>query len=191
MSSGITPYVYNTLPATLVAHGLYFISDPIEANKMEIYLADMTGTTARRIPTNADIQAEIANALAAENNIDYQVDYTAMQSATYATNSLVYVQDATADPTVDSGAALYFYNKAQDTFYKAAEFESMDLVINWATLQDKPVSPVADIDDAVNKRHTHANLSSLDQLTVNGDGDLVVGTTVINGKIALGSAAEW
>lgn len=40
---------------------------------------------------------------------------------------MVYVGDATADPTVKSGGALYIWNSVGSTWVKLAEFESMDL----------------------------------------------------------------
>ena len=48
----------------------------------------------------------------------------------------VYVKDANADPTVDSGGAYYLYD---DTgWIKTGEAESMDAVQSWANITDKP-----------------------------------------------------
>ena len=44
-------------------------------------------------------------------------------------NSFVLVSDASADATVDVGAALYFYNVAEESFLKIAEYESLDFVL--------------------------------------------------------------
>lgn len=84
----------------------------------------------------------------------------------------VWVRDATADPTVDAGAARYLYDGA--AWIKTAETESMDLVLDWALIQNKPSSTVADIDDAVAKRHEHANKTDvLDKLSKDADGNLL------------------
>lgn len=40
----------------------------------------------------------------------------------------------------------------------------------WEAIANKPTSAIADIDDAVNKRHTHANLTTLDKIGENPDG---------------------
>lgn len=42
-------------------------------------------------------------------------------------SGFVLVVDATDDPTVDVGAALYFYDKVGDAFTKVSEYESLDL----------------------------------------------------------------
>lgn len=48
---------------------------------------------------------------------------------------------------------------------KIAESESLDVVVNWDSIQNKPSSTVADIDDAVTKKHEHSNKAVLDSLT--------------------------
>ena len=64
-------------------------------------------------------------------------DIAERDALTLTKNSFVVVADATADPTVNAGAAMYFYNKSDDSFMKIAEYESMDLVIpNKAILED-------------------------------------------------------
>ena len=55
---------------------------------------------------------------------------------------------------------------------KTAEAESMDVVLKWANLQDKPTATVLEIDEAVAKKHEHANKADvLDKLGV-ADGKL-------------------
>jgi hypothetical protein len=46
----------------------------------------------------------------------------------------------------------------------------MDLIVNWADIQNKPTSSVADIDDAVTKKHTHTNKTQLDKVGEDGNG---------------------
>jgi hypothetical protein len=46
----------------------------------------------------------------------------------------------------------------------------MDVVINWANIQNKPTSSVVDIDDAVTKKHTHTNKTELDKVGEDGNG---------------------
>lgn len=40
----------------------------------------------------------------------------------------------------------------------------MDLILSWNNINGRPTSAVADIDDAVTKRHTHANKALLDKV---------------------------
>src|SRR5699024_3714701 len=54
--------------------------------------------------------------------------------------------------------------------------------VNYDDLVDKPESTITQIDDAVTKKHEHSNKESLDKITVNNDGDLVVDGKVIELK---------
>ncbi|MFW6007979.1 MAG: hypothetical protein ACOCP8_01830 [archaeon] len=75
----------------------------------------------------------------------------------------IFVTDASDDPTVDSGGAEYIWSDTE--FIKISETESMDLIINWSDVADKPNSSTTNIDDAVDKRHSHSNLSILNDTT--------------------------
>lgn len=99
---------------------------------------------------------------------------TAMKAADinkiYA-GELVMVTDASEDPTVESGWAIYrrLTNAADLTdlasWQKIAEKESLDVVVSWDNLKDKPTSTVSAIDAAVTNSHTHANKAVLDKLS--------------------------
>lgn len=95
-----------------------------------------------------------------------------------------WVIDASADPTVDRGGAKYIYQSEEVGWVKTAEAESMDVVLKWANLQDKPASAVLEIDDAVTKKHEHANKADvLDKLGV-ADGKLQLdGADVDSGAV--------
>jgi len=105
---------------------------------------------------------------------------------------LVWVNDASADATVTSGWAIYrkkvdttpasldytIVNDVPETtegagdgrtagWTKVSESESLDVVVDWANIQNKPSSTVAQIDQAVADDHTHANKSTLDLITYN------------------------
>ncbi|MBQ7609103.1 MAG: hypothetical protein IJU76_14230 [Desulfovibrionaceae bacterium] len=99
-------------------------------------------------------------------------------------SQLCWVIDASADPTVTAGAALYLSSVSGQTvtWAKLTEVESLDLIVRWADIQDKPSSTVADIDDAVTKKHAHANASVLDAISTNA----LTGNLVFN-NVELGS----
>lgn len=84
---------------------------------------------------------------------------------------LVMVTDASEDPTVESGWAIYRrLTSASDltdlaSWQKIAEKESLDVVVSWENLKDKPTSTVSAIDAAVTNSHTHANKAVLDKLS--------------------------
>lgn len=108
--------------------------------------------------------------------------------ADLADGAKVFVEDASADALVDSGWAIYRYRAAKEAvgtegeegyvaaveagWTKVSEGESLDIVHDWGNIRNKPASAVADIDDAVAKRHEHANKADcLDKLSV-ADGKL-------------------
>lgn len=78
--------------------------------------------------TDSKVAQEIGN-LDLSGVVLYAADIAGRDLLDMTKNSLVLVADATADATVDAGAAMYFYNVADDSWLKIAEYESLDLVI--------------------------------------------------------------
>lgn len=91
-----------------------------------------------------------------------------------AEGQIVMVTDATGDQTVKSGWAIYRRKAGTqvlntlDSWQKIAEAESIDVVLRWDNVVGRPTSTVTDIDDAVAKKHEHANKAVLDELTNSG-----------------------
>ena len=108
-----------------------------------IPLSQMPSTATSLVPNVADIAAR--NAL---TNV--------------ADGAQVRVLDASADPSVDSGWAIYTYVESTTSWSKIAEQESLDITVDWNNLQNKPVSSVSDIDTAVNKTHDQGTDTELD-----------------------------
>jgi len=74
----------------------------------------------------------------------------------------VLVEDASADPNVDSGGAYYIFRGGQ--FYKLAETESTDIVHTWDAIIGRPASTPGAIDAAVGAAHVHGQaLADIDQ----------------------------
>jgi hypothetical protein len=153
------------LPGVLEADAFYFVEN---ANFAESYLTDSVGS-AHSIGNTVMIEA-IANVLIAAavaniNQVKVVADIAARDAlADPGYNQMVLVTDAAADATVDAGAALYVFNTAGNTYTKVAEYEGMDLSITWASITGKPGSTPAEIDDAVTKRHAHANMAQLNKI---------------------------
>ena len=63
-------------------------------------------------------------------------DITARDALTTAEGLIAYVVDATGDSTVKSGGASYIYDGSN--WIKISEFESMDMIIDWTDIQNKP-----------------------------------------------------
>jgi hypothetical protein len=174
------------LPGVLEAYALYLIAPASDATLLEIVAVAADGTTARHVINKSDIQGMIDASMAAAgaNNLIIVADITARDALAPETNIQVYVQDATGDATVASGGATYLYNLSATTWIKVSEAESLDVVLAWANLQDKPSSSVTDIDDAVTKRHSHANKTELDNIGENGAGELTYKGTQVKTEYA-------
>ena len=69
----------------------------------------------------------------------------------------IFVIDASADTTVSSGWAVYRYIASTTSWLKIAEGESLDLVLDWDNIQNKPNMSASN--------HTHGNISNSGALT--------------------------
>lgn len=170
------------------ASTLYLVQDSGDSGHLELYVTGTNASETRRVVTRTDVDTKIANAIAGFSGVQVVADITARDALVLTANGLALVLDATDDSTVDTGAALYVFDQGADTWHKVAEYESMDFTLNWASLQDKPASLVADIDDAVTKRHSHANMAVLDLLTEDASGNLLYNGEGIEAKIAI---TQW
>lgn len=153
----------SSLPTTLTPSALYFVSDGVNPSLLTIHVADSTGTATRHVLTKQEVDTAISDAIAAANSMIRVANIAARNALSPTSNILVLVTDATADPGVASGAAVYFWDGSMWT--KISEFESLDVIQTWASLQNKPTSSVADIDLAVTRMHVHTNSAVLAALT--------------------------
>ena len=156
----------STLPGTPQADSFYYV---LNGNYAESYLTDDSGT-AKMIGNSVMINALVDAKLATfETGIVTDcADITARDALSLDKNSMVMVYDASADATVSSGAALYYYDHSLDSFTKVAEYESLDISLDWSAIQNAPSSTPAQIDAAVSQGHSHANKTVLDDLSDNG-----------------------
>lgn len=173
-------YKVTTLPGSLEANAFYYVENGAYA---ESYLTNSAGV-ARAVGNtamiNALIDAALANWSGAASTVSIVADITARDAliATLEANAMILVVDASADASVGSGSALYAYAADTSTIYKIAEYESMDVVLQWSDLQGGPTSTPAQIDNAVSMAHSHANKATLDKLGEDADGLLFNGQGV-------------
>lgn len=158
----------STLPGTLDPNSFYFIENGTYA---ESYLTNSAGV-ARMIGNTAMITAISSQLVTAATSIHVVANIAERDSLTLSFNAMVLVLNAVGDPTVASGAATYFYRHSNTSYTKIAEYESMDVVVQWASINGKPSSAVVDIDDAVTKRHSHTNKAQLDKIGQDAEGHL-------------------
>lgn len=93
----------------------------------------------------------------------------------------VLVLDATEDPTVTNGAAMYlgtFDATETRVWVKVMESESMDLVLQWANIQGRPISSPTQIDAHLNDISLHAGsrFEFLDTLVTSSNRLVLSGT---------------
>ncbi|MDT4835736.1 hypothetical protein FQZ97_694100 [compost metagenome] len=159
-----------TLPGSLEADSFYYVENGSYA---ESYLTNSAGE-ARSIGNSAMINALITEALSSLPSSGAPVLFVADIAARDALEAdleqavFVLVQDATDDPTVTAGAALYAWNPATSSWLKVAEYESMDVTLTWDAIQGRPTSTPAQIDTAVSQTHSHANKATLDKFSESG-----------------------
>lgn len=147
-----------------------------------MYVTGSSASTVKRVINSDDIQLMIDTSLSAMSNLEVVADIAARNALNPTRNVVVLVLNATADPTVAAGAATYVYQLSTTSWIKISEAESLDLSITWASIQGKPTSSPTDIDDAVTKRHTHANLTQLNKIGEDVNGDLTYNGTLPNTK---------
>ena len=166
------------LPGSLDAYSIYMIAPSAAGMEdyVEMYVTDSSGNP-RRIINRSDIDTMIGDAIGAANELSIVADIAARDvfiapGTTTGYAKYVYVVDATGDITVASGGATYLYNPAVGVaaWIKISEAESLDLVIDWADIQNGPLSSTTDIDDAVDKRHSHTNKTQLDNIDEDANG---------------------
>ena len=174
MSVQMKVHKVNALPGSLEASALYLVKSA-EAGLLDLYVSSKDGTEARHIISKAEIQSLVNTAVAGASNIFVVADIAARDALAPTVVTQAIVVDATADTTVKSGAATYVYNPVGTAWQKIAEHESMDLTLSWGGIVGRPTSSVAEIDDAVGKRHTHANAATLDKFGQDGDGQVTYG----------------
>ena len=176
----------NTLPATFAGSTIYVVKDA-DADFAQFYISNSAGSAVRRLPNKADIQAMVNAAVGGTSHIHVVADIAARNALAPTVVTQALVIDATADPTVNAGAATYIFNPADSQWSKIAEYESMDVILQWSSLQGKPTSAVADIDDAVAKRHAHSNLPTLEKLS-DPAGDLLYNGNYVDPVLR---ATDW
>lgn len=161
-------YKETVLPGTLQPHSIYLVAPAARPDFVEMYVTGTSAGTVKRIVDTAQIQSMIDTAIADISTLEVVADIAARNALSLSSNTQVLVLNATGDATVASGAATYVYRSSTSTWIKISEAESQDVVLQWANIQNKPTSSVADIDDAVSKRHSHANKTELDKIGESG-----------------------
>lgn len=160
------------LPATLQPHSIYLIAPTGSPSFVEMYVTGTSASTVKRIIDAAQVQSMIDASAASAGAMEVVATITARDALSPTGNLMVLVIDATGDTTVTSGAATYVYRYSTLTWIKISEAESMDVTLAWASITGKPSSSVAAIDAAVSASHSHSNLTQLNSIGQDANGNL-------------------
>lgn len=161
-----------TLPGTLEGHSIYLVAPAAKPNYVEMYVTNADATAVRRVITEQDVINLIA-ANSSGGGIQIVADIAARNALTPVNGQLVYVLNATGDPTVAKGAASYIWKADTAEWIKLTELESMDVIVQWSNIQGAPTSSPSAIDTAVANSHTHANKTELDKIGEDGNGNFI------------------
>ncbi|MEM4958985.1 MAG: hypothetical protein QXX12_03815, partial [Nanopusillaceae archaeon] len=171
----LTFHKVTALPQQLQPNSVYFVSVPAKPEYMEVYVTGTTASVVKRVLNENDIRALIQAELAGFQKILIVANIEERDNLNPTTAIFVLVLDASDDPTVESGSASYIYNPSTQQWIKIAEYESMDLILSWDKIEGRPTSPPSAIDDAVAKRHMHANKTQLDKVGEDAQGNFQYG----------------
>lgn len=155
---------FPSLPEDRHKNCLYLVK-PDGSTVIDTYLVDGQGNAYSHF--NEPRFAELFEKYSQSLNSFFIVETIANRDAlNLQFNTLVFVIDATGDPSVPEGSALYFYSRVHNLFTKVFQSTGLD----WNFLSGRPQSSPAEIDEAVAKSHSHGNKDLLDMLgTVNNN----------------------
>lgn len=175
MTASIKFYRETALPGVLQPYGVYVIAPASKPDHIELYVTNNDGTKARRIVNEEDIRALVNASLTAVSNIQVVENIGARDGLNPTSTVYVYVKDATGDGSVKAGGATYLWDTGTSAWVKISEAESMDIATTWDALTGKPDSSAAQIDQAVTNMHTHTNMTQLNKIGEDGQGNLTYG----------------
>lgn len=184
------------LPATLLPHTVYMVKSA-QTGLMELFVTGANAAEPRHIINRDEINTMITNAVSSATAMRFANTIAERDAIILPQNGLVLVRDATGDATVTSGAALYTYDAekvlgASETnanrYSKIAEYESLDLT--WNSIVGGPNSSAAEVDEAVSRRHIHANKVQLDLITERADGEFLYDGALVLAR-AVETSSDW
>lgn len=157
---------------------IYILADTPNGLATMYFTGNSPETMLRGI-TKQDVDTAIAEAIGGFADIKFVQNIAERNAITWTQSGMVLVLDASDDPSVREGAAAYLYHFSTQTFTKIYELESLDIIPTWDKLEGRPESDPADIDDAVEKRHEHEDLATLERYNKNESDSPVFGNKLL------------
>ncbi len=175
------------LPEEYTASTMYIMKSE-EEGKVDLFFTGTDVTDVRKVIGTSDVNEIVLASLANFNTLEIAATIDARDDLVLSRNCLVLVLDATGDVTVDTGAALYAYDKNTTLFYKVSQFEPSGATVDWTEVGNRPESAPSAIDTAVGLAHGHSNKEIIDGLSEDEDGNLLYNGQGISAVLAV---SEW
>lgn len=169
----------------VVPKALYFIR-AVQGGPVAIFMSDADGAL-HPCFDDAKVAAAIAQGTQSFGEMLVVANVDERDSLGLTHNAVVFVQNATGDPAISSGGAFYFFMKSAGVFVLLTKADSLHPL--WSDITGRPTSSAAAIDAAVNKSHTHANVTVLDGLNDQA-GKLYYKGSALK-TVSFGQAPEW
>ncbi len=127
------------LPAQLNPNTIYLVNRQTQPQRVELYVTDNTSTIVKSITTDSGIQAIMNSYLLGVSEL-VVVDNIATRDNLNPTGDIaVLVVDASNDPEVGSGSALYLYDMEANRWVKTTEYRDIDMSVipnfNWEAIE--------------------------------------------------------
>ena len=153
-------------PTTLAGYGITdavnidMLVDAPAANK--VLKLDANG----KLPADITGNAATANKLAAAVNIGINGADVVAAAVAFDGSQAINIPVVLSDTGVAAGTYTKVQVDAKGRVISASNLQPSDLPeVNWNVIVGRPNSAVADIDDAVAKKHAHANAAQLDKIS--------------------------
>lgn len=173
------------LPTSLAPNSLYIVKAP---GTNDVALT-WTGNSASDIGfsySQAKADGDITAALAGSKSVFIFGNIAEKDAEVPLVDSIGFVKDATADPTVLTPSAFYIFEVATARWSLATSGGSG--AVNWDDIVDGPEATPAQIDEAVAASHVHANQAVLDKIGVDADNRLTYDDALVSSVTV---EADW
>lgn len=186
MADAIKFYKVATVPVgPFEPNAIYLVPTGPREDDFSIYVANGAGTAVKKTMNRTDVDNLIAGVIGGYEAGVIVADIAARNALAPTKYTQCLVVDASADPTVNAGAATYVYSTAQTAWIKISEAESMDMITSWGDIVGRPTSSVGAIDGVVN----YVNANTADFNTLLGWAT-PAHTTLIDALVTWGNAAK-
>lgn len=162
-------------PALREKNCMYLVKEPGKTT-FDMYVVDAAGNAFSGFTSERLIEV-IAQYSNTTRETETVANIAARNALVNPGNRLVFVDDATGDPTVEYGSAMYYYKASTASYVKvwAADGSaggggggSPSGNVQWSDIIGRPNVSAGALENAVANSHTHGNKDLLDKLSVVG-----------------------